>query len=97
MCTCQAKRNALPVAQRSSVPVDGVHCTLNQSPSFVETLIIKPVAVLQDYHEILVQSQRLHAQKPDALQVRYRTIVPNASLHALRNLLNRMHIDWSIG
>jgi len=93
MCTCQAARNASPVAQRSSVPIDGVHCKLNQSPSFVETLTLKPVVVLQDCHEILVQSQRLHAQEPNALQVRYRTIVPNASLHALRNLLNRMHID----
>lgn len=93
MCDGHADTAALPATTRQRVAKDASHCTLNQSTSYIETLRIKPVEVLQDYHEVLIRSQLLNAKDPDALQVRYRTIVPSAALRELRDLLNLISID----
>ena len=93
MCACHADTDAASTAAREAVEKDASHCTLNQSSSYVETLRIKPVALLQDCHEVLIRSQLLNAKDPDALQVRYRTIVSGAALRELRDLLNLIVID----
>lgn len=93
MCACPADIDAASKFTRETVEKDALNCTLNQSKSYIETLRLKPVAVLPDAYEVLIRSQLLNAKDPDALQVRYRTIVSGSALRELRNLLNLIIID----
>ena len=93
MCACHADIDASSKSTCETVEKDAPHCTLNQSTSYIETLRIKPIAVLRDDYEVLIRSQLLNAKDPDALQVRYRTIVSGSALRELRDLLNLIIID----
>lgn len=93
MCACQLDVNASSKATCKTVENDLMHCIINESKSYIETLSIKPIDSLPHHHEVLFQSQLLNARDPAALQVRYRTIVSSSALRELRNLLNRIIID----
>lgn len=93
MSTCHTNIDASSTATCNTVEKDLPHCTLNQSTSYIETLRIKPIVVLHDDYEVVIRSQLLNAKDPDALQVRYRTIVSGPALRELRDLLNLMIID----
>lgn len=93
MSACHADIDSLSKSTRKTVEKDFPHCTFNQSTSYIETLRLKPIAVLQDHYEVLIRSQLLNAKDPDALQVRYRTILSGSALRELRDLLNLILID----
>ena len=93
MCACHADIDASSTTACNTVDKDALHCTLNQSKSYVETLRLKPIAALQYHYEVLIRSQVLNAKDPDALQIRYRTIVSGPALRELRDLLNLIIID----
>ena len=93
MCACHADSDASSKSTCETVGKDDLHCTLNQSKSYIETLRIKPIAVLREDYEVLIRSQLLNAKDPDALQVRYCTIVSGSALRELRDLLNLIIID----
>ena len=65
-------------------------CIINQTSSYVETVLFRPIEALPNQYEIVIQSQLLHAKDPASLQVKYRSIVSSSALHELRDSLNKL-------
>ena len=65
-------------------------CIINQTSSYVETILFRPIEALPNQYEIVIQSQLLHAKDPSSLQVKYRSIVSSSALRELRDSLNKL-------
>ena len=63
---------------------------INQSSSYVETILFRAIKALADQYEVVIQSQLLHARDPASLQVKYRSIVSTPALRELRYFLNKL-------
>ena len=65
-------------------------CIINETSSYVETILFRPIEALADQYEVVIQSQLLHARDPASLQVEYRSIVSTSALRELRDSLNKI-------
>ena len=65
-------------------------CIINETSSYVETILFRPIEALADQYEVVIQSQLLHARDPASLQVKYRSIVSTSALRELRDSLNKI-------
>ena len=70
-------------------------CIINETSSYVETILFRPIEALADQYEVVIQSQLLHARDPASLQVKYRSIVSTSALRELRDSLNKIEGIWS--
>ena len=63
---------------------------INQTSSYVETILFRPIEALPGQYEVVIHSQLLHARDPASLQVKYRSIMSTAALRELRDSLNKL-------
>ena len=62
-------------------------CKINETQNYVETIRFQKLSALPDQFEVLIQSQLLDAKDPDALHVKYRSIVSESALRELSETL----------
>ena len=67
-------------------------CIINQSSSYVETILFRPIEAMPGQYEVVIQSQLLHAKDPTSLHVKYQTIASTLALRELRDSLNKLEV-----
>ena len=65
-------------------------CIINQTSSYVETILFRPIKALPGQYEVVIQSQLLHAKDPTSFQVKYQTIVSMSAMRELRDSLSKL-------
>ena len=65
-------------------------CTINETQNYIEKISFRSITALPNNFEILFQSKLLDTKDPDALHVKYRTIVSESALRQLRDTLNKV-------
>jgi hypothetical protein len=63
---------------------------INKTNNYIETLNLRSIESLPDHYEMMIQSQLLDAKDPDALHVKYRSIVSESALRELRDALDTL-------